>query len=587
VIGSLLWRTSPAGELHVNLSFERQRIVREFFCSATSQALASIPMPLTGSANKQSAILVTKPRKRRQQRIETDHFSRSLGSEDVDKPFFVPYHPPGSSRRDVELVDAARRSYIARRSRRDHEFSISMVVDGASGPSSKGKPDLVTVLTMITPETAHLPWPMSRLSPVDPFSVFGYRIDLKAGKAISYFQTDWANNAFQSATGHLLKSHSHATTSVVIRQVMSDHLCAHAFLAAVNRRMFVMHDAGAEAEQHASFAMAQLKKEIGRIDFAVVKQHIAVAMLFLAAYETYCFNLEGARIHLAAIERLHGHHGLDGYLQGLCDNVDLFSAASLLAPPIFRTMSQPLLAPSNLVKSNESHFDNYADVLGHSLCMVINDIVALANDVNIFRDEAALAGQKQTASHVIARSEELTYRILGLVPCGSLLMECTVIALLMWLSYLPTSLLSHSPEYVPSDKFIKLVPGRGTRLGLALRQCELTTTLELWILAVGIICSVDSDDVQYCAINFIQLAKSLGIVSVRDSLWQFLWFDTFDLIDSDVLNRLLNPETAPTALQTIVGWASLTRTRQLLVDDEKLLPLRLTNRPSNCFRLGA
>jgi hypothetical protein len=188
---------------------------------------------------------------------------------------------------------------------------------------------------------------------------------------------------------------------------------------------------------------------------------------------------------------------------------------------------------------------------------------------------------------VITKSEELTYRVLGRMPCGNILMECTVIALLMWLSYLPASLMSYSPAYVPSDTFLKLVPGRGTRLANALRQCELTTPLELWILAVGIICSVDSDDVQYCAINFIQLAKSLGIVSVRESLWQFLWFDTFDLIDSDVLNRLLDPETATMALQTIVGWASMTRTRQLLMASEKSLPLRLTSRPSNSFRLGA
>ncbi|KPI41269.1 uncharacterized protein AB675_8148 [Cyphellophora attinorum] len=544
-------------------------------------------MKVPGPAHKQHTAPVVRTRKRKQHRTESDEFSKSLGADDVDKLFFVPYQLPGTARRDVELVDAARRSYVARRSHRNGGNTVFLAEVATNTSSVKDKPYEATISAATAPNTVQLPSPVSKLSPTDPFSVFNYSIDLEAGRAIRYFQTNWAESAFQSATSHLHRSDNHATTSVVVQQVMSDNMCAHAFLAAVNRRMFVMHDASVLAERHANLAMAQLKKEIGRTDAIVVNQHIAVVMLFLSAYETYCFNLEGARIHLAAMEKVYGHHGLKGYLQRLCCNIDLFSAASLVAPPIFKQTSQSLCAWPNLDKSAASHFDDYTDVLGRKLCTVIDDIVALANNVDRFRHEALPTGLKQTASHMIARSEELTFRVLELMPCGNKLMECTVIALLMWLSYLPTSLMSYSPGFVPSDSFLKLVPGRGTRLGLALRQCKLATTLELWILAVGIICSVDSDDVQYCAINFIQLAKSLGIVSVRESLWQFLWFDTFDLIDSDVLDRLLDSETATTALQTIVGWASMTRTRQLPMGDEKSISVRLTNRPSNCFRLGA
>lgn len=437
---------------------------------------------------------------------------------------------------------------------------------------------------------------------LDPFSSGGIHISCDIAGLLRYFETTWAQTAFQSATTrNQLQRFDRPLTLQVIQQAMADPLLAHAFLAAVAMRMATVNNTYSGAENYAAAALRQLRKSISQQDD---RERIMVSILFLAAYETYCFNLEGTKTHLRALKRMGAEEHLTGYLKALCQHIDLFSASSSLSAPIF---SMPLaIYTGGSDHTTVGHgFSEYTEYLGAKMCEVVANIISCANVAEDYKRRTLLGEDLRIhVAQMVAWSETLTYQLLEQMP-GSLLKECCIIALLMWLSYLPASVMASNlpTAATPNQSFLKMIPGRGSGLVKRLQaSATLDTHLHLWILAVGIVCCVDADDTQYCAVAFIHLARQLSVsaADVRDSLRRFLWLDHFDLIDYSVLMRLLDadPEASVRALRTVVGWATTTKggpsssSSVVMIrfggeHDEKESHVRVTNRPSNWYRLGA
>lgn len=422
---------------------------------------------------------------------------------------------------------------------------------------------------------------------LDPFSALGIRIDSETAFLLRYFQTIWAQTAFQSATaGNQLQRFGQSETMQVIQRALADPLVSHAFLAAVAMRMTTVHNTDSRAEQHAAAALCELRKSLGQEDHDTASTLLSI--LFLAAYETYCFNLEGTKTHLRALKRMSAETHLTGYLKTLCHHIDLFSASSSLSPPIFS-------APRVIYPENSPHttvgrrFLEFAGSLGSKMSAVIANIISCANVAEEYKLRAAQGGDLcLNIQQFVTWSEALTYQLLDQMP-GHLLKECCIIALLMWLSYLPVSIMASNGNAPPppGQNFLKVIPGRGSGLVKRLKASTLDTHLHLWILAVGIVCAIDQDDTEFCAVEFTQLAHRLDVSDVRDCLRQFLWLDNFDLIDYDVLIQLLDPDTSAAALQIVVGWAATTKSPSVRFCEEKSSHVRVTNRPSNWYRLGA
>lgn len=113
---------------------------------------------------------------------------------------------------------------------------------------------------------------------------------------------------------------------------------------------------------------------------------------------------------------------------------------------------------------------------------------------------------------------------------------------------------------------------------------------------MGVVCAVDQDDVEYCARQFAELAERIGVVDVRAVMRGFLWLDGFEVVDEGVLGELLGEgKGREGVLRKVVGWAARTGGggggfgvgRGVSREEEKGRCVRLTNRPSNFWRLGA
>lgn len=453
------------------------------------------------------------------------------------------------------------------------------------------------------PATALPVTPIQRsIGSLNPFSAGGIHINVDIAGLLRYFETTWAQTAFQSATtSSQLQRLNRPETLQLIQQALADPLVAHAFLAAVAMRMATVHNTCSNAGHYAAAALCQLRNSISQQDD---RKRITISILFLAAYETYCFNLEGTKTHLRALKRMRAEEHLTGYLKALCQHVDLFSASSSLSAPIFSMPRAIYMGGSNHTTVGRG-FSEYTEHLGAKMTEVIANIISCANVAEDYKRRTLLGEDLSlNVAQMVAWSESLTYQLLEQMP-GSLLKECCIIALLMWLSYLPASVMaSNLPTAVtPNQSFLKMIPGRGKGLVKRLQaSATLDTCLHLWILAVGIVCCVDADDTQYCAVAFIHLARQLGVsaADVRERFGRFLWLDHFDLIDYSVLMRLLDldPEVSAHALRTVVGWAATTKggpssaSSVVMVRfggerDEEESHVRVTNRPSNWYRLGA
>jgi hypothetical protein len=551
----------------------------------------------------------TAPR-RRWKRGDIDPISKRLGAAAIQKTFFVPYHPPNtaSSKKDAELVDAARRSYIARRWH-DKQYTVRQAKKWTkAGRSGKVSAQLATIhmedgfphdqtSTVAAPNqetdlAMPLPWSMSPFSPLSGFSL---EVNGSVLRTFEYFTTIWSRTAFKSPMNEQgLMKNSESSVASLVQRVTADRLTAHAFLAAVAMRMATVHATRAAAELHAATALQELRAMIASTSAPV--DQIAPAILFLAAYETYCYNLAGARQHLRALQALGAPNILSSELQTLCQNIDLFTASSNLLPPVFPP-SHALTDTTSATTAFGIAFHDFENILGAGMLHVITQIAQCVATAERLSTTSGPRSITTTAlSEIIATSETLTFQLLAQLP-GSPLKEAAIIALLIWLSYLPVGVMTSAygraiTTNVTSPDFLKLVPGRGTSLVTRLRSCSLNTPLELWILAVGIVCAVDRDDVEFCALAFASLGRALPILpqDLYATLRRFLWLRNIDYVDVDVLAELLDdcPEVREGAVRTVVSWAAVTTSGHEAVSEaEKGVLVRVTNRPSNLWRLGA
>lgn len=553
------------------------------------------------------------PPKLVQKDSDEDYRDRTGGQPTpVAEIFFVPYKPPSASKREVEIIDAARRAYIARRwhSKQRHtenaalrrstseQQSIEYKYRGipTSGvshhPTSHTNATLDQQSRQMTDTAITILPPQVRWSSLDPFNASGFSLDPNAASVLQYFQLTWAHTAFRPA-----RTCQHPSIIAdqepfqVMRYMQNDSLVTHAFLAAVAMRMTTVHNVQSKAAEHASRALTELRRLIG---FEIANSdRILLTILFLAAFETYCFNIDGTRAHLQALRLMNAQNRLTGYFRDLCQHVDLFSAAAALTVPIF-----PPPRVTSLLEYTElnvgSGFFEIDELAEADMREVIRNVISCAVAAEQYKEQARTGRQiQQQAQDIVTQSESLQYQLLHQLP-GSEIKQACIIALLMWLSYLPVSIMTtndHSVSGYGKD-LLKIIPGRGTWLVNRLKACSpLSTHLHLWILAVGVICAVDAEDTGFCATEFVKLARRLSITNVQTCLRRFLWLDDFDLIDGSLLEQLLcEDEVSASALRTIVEWSTATKgvSRDLRGNGTDTgIPMRLTKRPSNRYRLGA
>ena len=487
-------------------------------------------------------------------------------------------------------------------------------------------------ITFAQPQTLS---PMSRIESIDPFSILPGSIPQDAFPAIQYFEAVWIYRAFLSATdyGRNEVSTRNESTSV-LRLAMSDDLSAHAFLAAILCRMETIERRTVTAHRHASLAIYKLKKGLQGAQIGPNK--LAFAILFLAVYETYCMNIEGAKVLLRALNSMRGQTHLPLHLRRLCNNVDLFTAASSMTPPVFKEPVGPQFSPAGW---SSSRFNEYKPVLGYELLSIIQDVVALVRHTHALGTVSDPSIRAKLALDAVAWSEDLTRRALEHTVTKSRLKLGCVSTLLRGLSYLPSIIMVPNPEkpgsiLEPSTDFLKLVPGgigesimsmpqdrqlspseallfptdiktATTATSNTQQEAPPSSPLELWILAAAIFCAVDHEAVEPIANQFVQLAMKLNITTnVCSVLREFMWIEDVDQREftwnhptengndtqTSILNRLLHPPTREKALQTVVGWAKLTSVNNTVMDDgrdQKVGSVVVTNRPSNRYRLGA
>lgn len=486
--------------------------------------------------------------------------------------FFVPYQPPGSSKRDLELLDSLRRSYIARRwhqsrgkgsqrtaQRRKPQGDQHRVKGRGSSTRSIEEEDNF-------PATGFVFRSRSNSQPQCQVDIISYpdcglvadtrcttlKIDASTASALSYFQLVWTSRAFHSATTHGTGERTNAEAGrALLSDAMRDSLLFHSLVAAVMMRMATVHKTRLQAEYHAAVAMARLRDRI--VDDVGEQSSLVMPMLFLAAYQVYCADLDGSRTHLQALQRMNATDQLSGYAKSLCHRIDLFSASSSLQSPVFAHSLKSCLLQDRRSPSSRG-FGAYDCILGRQLLTIINSI-ARCSDV---AQRSKLRDPQPddvcvTAREIAAWSEDLTYHLLEEMS-GSISKQSCVIALLMWLSYLPNIILRNDlAEAVPSSEFLKVMPARGAALAFRLKQCILSTKLDLWILATGIVCSIEKADVKYCALEFARLGRSLTITNVKEQLFgSFLSLDGFDRVDSNLLTEVLDPQTSASAIERIV-----------------------------------
>lgn len=168
--------------------------------------------------------------------------------------------------------------------------------------------------------------------------------------------------------------------------------------------------------------------------------------------------------------------------------------------------------------------------------------------------------------------------------------EVSVVAILLWLSYLPVGLMKPLQDGIDPVSFQKTMPGRGARLVQRFSSLNVLgdvpnshSKLLLWILGIGI---VNEDDTAWCARTFAKLGRNLSLTSYEDvsALFEgYLWFENFDRLSYNVIANLLNALTEAEASRTVVDYTAATRSGK----PEEGEPTRVTNRPSNSYRMGA
>lgn len=263
-----------------------------------------------------------------------------------------------------------------------------------------------------------------------------------------------------------------------------------------------------------------------------------------------------------------------------------------------------------------SAFFDHNDILEPALLDIIAEIAHCAIAASWSRKVAADPKERApkrwllSAQNIVGRSETLSYRLLHEVPINdetsdslaNSVNEVCVIALLMWLSYLPMGTMTTLPIASDAASLRKLVPGRGPRLVQRLSCIDVTGSVSashlrllLWTLGIGIVCAVDEDDTEWCAKRFAMLAPKLGITNHREIstfMETYLWFGSTDQVNY-LIAGLMNSRTQHEEVKTVqriirLKNISVHRTSPMKPGDEKekKKPTRITNTPGDWYRMG-
>ncbi|KIX03447.1 uncharacterized protein Z518_06999 [Rhinocladiella mackenziei CBS 650.93] len=372
----------------------------------------------------------------------------------------------------------------------------------------------------------------------------------------------------------------------VIHMCLKDDLHMNALMAAVTMRMQIVHNAGPgtrqfTAQQHAAKAIAGLRKRLK--DGNRRTDDHALDMLFLAAYELYCFNVEGTRAHLQALKSMKAERFLNPHIRTLFRNIDHFTATASLSKPTLPITWQEHQAPFKAIETRlaseqplgtfvGSAFFLHTDILDLTTLEIIQDIIACAEAAESCRERLTNAhrGMKSKARIPPGLSDA---RRPGL-KCRSHDQR------MPHYCHPPVGMMSSADKPEGSEDARKMNDFETTSRSNAYWE------LILGICAVGIVCAVDADDTEWCAWTFMRIAKPLGITTYADlceCLCRYLWLDNFEVVDSYVMANLFNPKTQSMALRTVIGRAYVTK----YVQREKKSLTRITNRSSNCYRPGA
>lgn len=449
----------------------------------------------------------------------------------------------------------------------------------------------------------------------DPFSSFAVEINPAVLTELQYFESVWTQAAFRSPAGLSSTQEESRDIVSIVRSGLEDEIHLNAILATVSMRMQIVHGTsvstpGVKPRYYATKALTAFRKHL--MQSQVVTSERALDMLLFACYEVYCFNLEGTRTHLQALQATNSESYLRGYARSLACKVDLFIATVSLTPPLLDLTQEyfrhsdsakhfsDVLVDDDIATVSGCSFQRHQELFDHATFAVIQVIARCGRVARLYYEDPALFSEDlDVVQHLVEWAEELSYRIICCCPLptqqSNPLQEAVMITIMMWLSYLPSSLMSQSRLQASTVDFRKVIPGRGTLLVQRLHNVRPSIPsssadvleLILWVASVGTICSVDADDVEYCAYTFIEAAQRLEIkekADLSERLNNYLWMDHFDAADYEVMLQLLQDESREAALFSVISWAYQTRMQQ---EGDKSSVIRVTNRPSNQYRLGA
>lgn len=303
-----------------------------------------------------------------------------------------------------------------------------------------------------------------------------------------------------------------------------------------------------------------------------VTQQVIYDMLLLAIVEMYGNNANAVRAHLRSIKSLLDEMGglevLELYVRDVAVNVDLASASSVGAVPLFELTWDP----GPLTEERSAHIlarlsasSDAEHVMGRALLKcshlfdspmsgVLEDIVPLAQMAQYFwQFSDADASDK---AWVVQRSYALMHRLLSIpVPIAFLgdrayKQECCRLALIVWLGYLHSVGMVGIPCLPPRvHKVQKILYGDARRLRLHMESANATRwapheqVLHLWILGIGALVSCDHDGSTFFSKRFVQVASQLQVGNyqqLEDAFGPYLWLDRLEQGGGRKLTRLIS-----------------------------------------------
>ena len=377
----------------------------------------------------------------------------------------------------------------------------------------------------------------------DPFSTFPIQLNADATSSINYFRVLWSRLSFQAASTFALRQFAYkSSTTDIVQRCMQDQLLFDAFTAAVALRMITIHQYSTlqlRPARAAGNALTALRQQISS-GVGMGPQHF-LSILFLAAYEFYCNNFEGCRTHLRLLRDLGALEVFDGYILVFCRNLDAFSASSWLARPVFP--SEPpqytLMPPTGLYSLiNRSSFPTYTSILGPKMIHIVIPLILDCADAAETCRQHAEAGSHagQLATETMERCGTLAHPVLGELPATPEKEAC-IIALLIWLSYMPIGVQWQTAR----EDYRRLLSAQEKGLLYRLKRwSEPSSELQLWVVAVGVVFSLDPEVTSWCSRQLHRLTAKLHIDDLMSTLRKFLWLENFELSKRNSIADILH-----------------------------------------------